>query len=150
MQSLLELRLRVWTTPPIYYVHPRVEHVGLFSFDRLREVVDEGHRATLAALERPGTWPRAGEAGVFPRRRVLVRVERERCIGCGACLAFAPPGMFVLDAEGKAVVTRAEQEWGPVDGGFIRHCPTYAIGARPAAGGELGAGGAAGVAAAGA
>src|SRR5207245_10390511 len=42
MQSLLELRLHSWTTPPIYYVHPRVEHISMFSFDHLREVVEEG------------------------------------------------------------------------------------------------------------
>ncbi len=131
MQTGLELRLRQWRTPPLHYVHPRVEHVGLFSFDRLREVVDEGYRATLEALDRPAEWPARGSEGVYPRRWVEVRVQRDRCIGCGACLAFAPPGMFVLDADGKAVVTRAEQEWGPVDGSFIRHCPTYAIGARP-------------------
>jgi NTE family protein len=131
MQTGLELRLRQWRTPPIYYVHTRVEHVGLFAFDRLREVVDEGYRATLEALDSPAEWPARGAEGVYPRRRVQVRVQRERCIGCGACLAFAPPGTFVLDADGKAVVTHAEQEWGPVDGGFIRHCPTYAIGARP-------------------
>jgi hypothetical protein len=39
--------------------------------------------------------------------------------------------MFVLDAQGKAVVTTPEQIWSPSDGGFIRHCPTYAISARP-------------------
>src|SRR5579884_120099 len=133
MQSLLELRLRDWTTPPVFYIHPRVEHISAFSFDHLRELVEEGYRATLAALDRPGEWPAPGDAGVYPRRAVTVRVQRERCIGCGACLVQAPPGMFVLDAQGKAVVTRPEQEWSPVDGEFIRHCPTYAISARPAA-----------------
>ncbi len=133
MQTLLEQRLRTWTTPPIFYIHPRVEHVSLFSFDHLREVVEEGYRATIAALDRPAEWPPAGAEGVYPKRRVIVRVQRERCIGCGACLVHAPPGMFVLDAERKAVVTTPEQEWSPADGSFIRHCPTYAIGARPAA-----------------
>ena len=133
MQALLELRLQQWTTPPIYYVHPRVEHISLFSFDHLREVVEEGYRATSAALDHPDDWPARGAEGVFPKRRVTVRVERERCIGCGACLVQAPQGMFVLDAQGKAVVTRPDQEWSPSDGGFIRHCPTYAITARPAA-----------------
>jgi NTE family protein len=133
MQSLLELRLRDWTTPPIFYIHPRVEHISAFSFDHLREVVEEGYRATHAALERPDDWPQPGDPGVYPRRAVTVRVQRERCIGCGACLVQAPPGMFVLDAQGKAVVTKPDQEWSPIDGDFIRHCPTYAISARPAA-----------------
>jgi ferredoxin len=133
MQALLELRLRDWTTPPIYYIHPRVEHIPFDSFDHLREVVEEGYRATAAALDRPDEWPALGDGGVYPRRPVTVRVQRERCIGCGACLVQAPPGMFVLDADGKAVVTRPDQEWSPIDGGFIRHCPTYAISARPVA-----------------
>jgi len=131
MQSLLETRLRYWTTPPVYYIHPRVEHVSMFSFDNLREVVEEGYRATNDALDRAATWPERGADGVYPRRRVIVHVERDRCIGCGACLFQGPPGLFVLDSSGKAVVTQPEQEWSPAGGGFIRHCPTYAISARP-------------------
>jgi len=133
MQSLLETRLRYWTTPPVYYIHPRVEHVSMFSFDSLREVVEEGYRATIDALDRATTWPARGADGVYPRRRVIVHVDRDRCIGCGACLFQGPPGLFVLDSSGKAVVTQPEQEWSPAGGGFIRHCPTYAISARPVA-----------------
>src|SRR3989440_11560248 len=133
MESLLELRLHAWTTPPIYYAHPRVEHISPFDFEHLREMVEEGYRATIAALDHPEEWPAPGDEGVYPKRRVTVRAQRERCIGCGPCLVQAPPGMFVIDAQGKAVVTTPEQEWSPGDGGFIRHCPTYAISARPAA-----------------
>jgi len=132
MNSLLEVRLRYWTTPPLYFIHPRVEHVSIFSFDHLREVVEEGYRATIEALDRPATWPSRGAEGVYPKRRVLVHVERDRCIGCGTCLVQGPPGLFVLDNDRKAVVTQPEQEWSPVGGAFIRHCPTYAITARPA------------------
>jgi len=133
MHSALELRLKSWTTPPIYFMHPRVEHISPFSFDDLRELVEEGYRDTMAALSHPADWPRPGDEGVYPKRRVIVRVERDRCIGCGACLVHAPRGMFVLDAQGKAVVTTPEQVWSPTDGGVIRHCPTYAISARPVA-----------------
>jgi ferredoxin len=132
MQTMLEMRLAEWTTPPLYYLNPRVEHISMFSFSHLREVVEEGYRATKAGLDHLDQWPEPRDEGVFPRRMVLVRVQRERCIGCGACLVQGPKGLFVLDAEGKAVVTRPEQIWNPVDGGFIRHCPTYAISARPA------------------
>lgn len=131
MQTLLEQRVRTWTTPAVYYIQPRVEHVTMFSFDHLREEVEEGYRATSAALDRDD-WPLPGDVGIFPKRRVIVRVERERCIGCGACLMHGPQGMFVLDSDRKAVVTQPDQEWSPMDGGYIRHCPTYAIIARPA------------------
>src|SRR5207244_1451692 len=66
MQALLELRLREWTTPPIYYVHPRVEHIPFDSFDHLREVVEEGYRSTAAALDRPEEWPALGDGGGEP------------------------------------------------------------------------------------
>ena len=131
MQALLEQRLRHWTTPPVFYVHPRVEHISMFSFDHLREVVEEGYRATSEALDRTASWPARDAEGVYPRRRVILQVARDRCIGCGACLFQGPPGVFVLDTERKAVVTQPEQEWSPASGGFIRHCPTYAISARP-------------------
>src|SRR5207247_10167793 len=98
-----------------------------------RELGDGGHRATIAPRGRPEQWPAPRDEGVHPTRRVTGRDQRERCIGGGACLVQAPPGMFVRDAQGKAVVTTPEQEWAPGDGGFIRHCPTYAISARPAA-----------------
>jgi len=131
MQTLLEQRVRTWTTPPVYYIQPRVEHVTMFSFDHLREEIEEGFRATSAALDR-NDWPEPDDVGIFPKRRVIVRVERERCIGCGACLVHGPQGLFVLDSERKAVVTQPDQEWSPMDGGYIQHCPTYAIIARPA------------------
>ena len=133
MQTLLEQRVRTWTTPPVYYIQPRVEHVTMFSFDHLREEVEEGYRSTSTALDRSNEWPEPDDVGIYPKRRVVVRVERERCIGCGTCLVHGPQGMFVLDSERKAVVTQPEQEWSPLDGDYIRHCPTYAIIARPAA-----------------
>jgi NTE family protein len=133
MLTALELRLREWTTPPVYFMHPRVEHISPFSFHHLRELVEEGYREAATALEQRRDWPAPGSEGVYPKRAVTVRVQRERCIGCGACLVHGPRGMFVLDAQGKAVVTTPEQGWSPIDGGFIRHCPTYAINARPTA-----------------
>ena len=93
----------------------------------------KSYRDANAALSQPAEWPTPSDEGVFPKRRVLVRVDRDRCIGCGACLVHGPHGMFVLDEQGKAVVTKPEQVWSPIDGGVIRHCPTYAISARPAA-----------------
>ena len=131
-QQLLEVRLSRWAAPPLLLVQPRVEHVPMFSFDHTRELMDEGYRAMDAALDQAGDAVRAAAAGIFPRRLISVGVDRERCIGCGQCVARAPHGTFRMDSHGKAVGPAEPQEWSPVDGGFVRHCPTYAITARPA------------------
>src|SRR5437016_3113260 len=87
MQTILELRLREWTTPPIYYIHPRVEHISAFDFDHLPEVVEEGYRATVAALGRrierhPGqnVGRRRGARGRRPDggHQAVVVVQREK------------------------------------------------------------------------
>lgn len=36
-------------------------------------------------------------------KKVIVRVDRERCVGAAMCVAVAPDA-FQIDAEGKAVV----------------------------------------------
>ena len=141
--QLLESRLAHWTRPAMLLIQPRVEHVPMLSFAHNRELIDEGYRAAVAALDQAGDEARHSGAGIFPRRLVEVAVDRERCIGCGACVALAPPGMFRMDASGKAVGPSTPQEWSPISGGFIRHCPTYAITAHPAraaAGGSTGGG----------
>ncbi len=131
-QQMLEVRLTRWTAPPLLLVQPRVEHVPMFSFEHTRELMDEGYRAMDAALDLAGDAVRAAASGIFPRRVIQVGVDRERCIGCGQCVARAPAGTFRMDEALKAVGPAEPQEWSPVDGAFIRHCPTYAITARPA------------------
>jgi NTE family protein len=121
-------------------VQPRVEHVPMFSFLNTRELIDEGYRATAAALDQAGDEVRRADGGVFPRREVELRVDRERCIGCGVCVVLAPAGTFRLDDAGKAVGPREPQLWSPVGGDFLRHCPTYAITARPVAAAPTGGG----------
>jgi NTE family protein len=131
-QQLLEARLASWSAPPLLLVQPRVEHVPMFSFVHTRELMDEGYRAADVALDLAGDAVRGATRGIFPRRLIRIGVDRERCIGCGQCVARAPLGAFHMDEFGKAVGPTEPQEWSPVDGGFIRHCPTYAITARPA------------------
>lgn len=126
MQTMLVERLRAWESPPVLLVHPRVEHVGMFTFDRTRELIDEGYRATMEALEQvPAGFP-VRTTGIFPRRTVEVSVDAARCIGCGLC-AMAAPSVFTLGPDRKARVLVAQQEWSPVDGGYVRACPTFAI-----------------------
>jgi NTE family protein len=124
--------LASWTRPPLLLVRPAVEHVPMFGFRQGPALIAAGHRAMHEALDRGGDAVRTAEGGVHPRRLMQVRVARERCTGCGVCAALGPPGMFRMDAEGKAVVAHGLVEWSPLDGGYLRQCPTLAIMARPA------------------
>jgi NTE family protein len=129
MQTMMQTRLIGWTQPPVLLVHPRVEHVSMFAFEHNRELIEEGHRAMgamLDSLERPLN---AGLSGIFPHRRVRLRVDRSRCVGCGDCVARAPD-VFRLDDDGRAEVVAPLQVWSPLDGDYVRNCPTYAISAR--------------------
>ncbi len=129
MQTMLEGLLRGWSGPPILLVHPRVEHVSMFSFDHTRELIQEGYRATIEAIDQNADVLGGTVGGIHPRRKVQIQVNEERCIGCGECVMRAPH-VFRLNGEGKAEVVEPIQSWSPLDGGYIRNCPTYAITAR--------------------
>lgn len=129
MQTLVESRLRRWTSPPLLLVHPRVEHISIFGFGHSRELIEEGYRATADLLDQVMEEFDPDGHGVYPQRRVEIRVDRDRCIGCGACVMHAP-WSFQMGSDGRAEVIRPLQTWSPLDGQFVRNCPTYAITAR--------------------
>ncbi len=129
-QQNKQLQLRGWTRPPLLLAQPRVEHVPVFSFEHTRELMDEGYRAVAAALDAAGPDLRSVDGGILPRRHMQVRVVRERCIGCTVCVGLAPD-LFHMGADGVAVASTEPTDWSPMDGEVLRHCPTYAIMARP-------------------
>lgn len=129
MQTMMESRLRHWTAPPLILVHPRVEHVSMFAFGHNRELIEEGYRSTMDLLDLLGEEFDPAGHGIHPQRKVQIRVERERCVGCGACVMHAP-WVFEMDEGGRAVVRQPIQSWSPLDGGYVRNCPSYAISAR--------------------
>jgi NTE family protein len=129
MQTVKENRLRYWGAPPLVLVHPRVEHISMFGFGHTRELIEEGYRSTLGALDSLDADFGPATRGIHPRNLVEVRVDAELCCGCGACVMHAPE-VFQLNAAGKAEVVAPVQSWSPLDGAYVRHCPTYAISAR--------------------
>jgi ferredoxin len=62
-----------------------------------------------------------------------VEVDRERCVGCGACALWAPM-VFRMDAAGKAEPVAPVHRWSPIDTTYVAHCPTQAIRVVPADG----------------
>lgn len=125
MGALQRSQLEHHRTPPMMLVRPAIAHVDWFTFGHARELIAEGRRAAevaLADLDRCLAAP----DGVYPRRLVRLRVERERCIGCGICVALAPETMG-FDSERCAYPLDHEVNWSPANGDFVRQCPTHAI-----------------------
>jgi len=131
IQRMDEVALRGWTRPPLVLVRPPVWHVDLLSFRHNRELIEAGYRATHEVLDAPHAIPEPGAIGVYPRARVRVEVQRDRCVGCGACVSSGPAGQFRLDDEGKAVPTDPTPKWSPIDGLCVTLCPTGAIAVHP-------------------
>ena len=133
MQTMLERTLRTWREPPLLMVHPRVEDYPMFVFDRTQELIAEGYRAMRQLIPELWRLMETPEIGIFPQTPVRIHVDRARCIGCGAC-ALRAPAIFQMDGMGKAVVVAPQQGWSPLDGVYVRNCPTWAISARPVTG----------------
>ena len=125
MHALQQVPLTSWNGPPMILIRPRVAHLDWFNFTHTREIIDEGYRAAVEALERIDEHLSA-PGGVFPRRTVRISVDRERCTGCGLCVALEP-GVMALDAARKAYPIEREFNWSPANGAFVYQCPTGAI-----------------------
>jgi NTE family protein len=127
MHALQLVPFTKWDSPPMILVRPRINHIGWFSFSHTEELIEAGYRAAMDALsnyEECLSAPR----GVFPRRRVDLRVDRAKCVCCGLCVALAP-SLMAQDEAGKAYPLQPRVEWSPADGDFVHHCPTLAIAA---------------------
>lgn len=131
MQVQIDAALRSWQGPPLVLVQPKVEDISMFAFDRTRELCDEGYRATVEALDALGSELHALPAGVHPKRKVRLSLDRARCIGCGSCILWSPK-LFRMAADGKPELVAPEHEWSPADGASALHCPTRAISVEPA------------------
>jgi NTE family protein len=124
MHALQQFPLVRWNGPPLVLIRPRSTDDWL-SFAGTPESIREGYRAALAALDGyEGFVDQPG--GVFPRRQVEITVAREKCIGCGLCVALAP-NIMGLDSAHKAFARTRVMDWSPADGDFATQCPTNAI-----------------------
>lgn len=124
MHSLQAFPLSQWSGPPMLLIRPKVGRDWL-SFSNSAQNIREGYRAAARALEHFETYLEQ-PGGVFPRKRVELIVNRDKCISCGLCTALAP-AYFGLDGSGKAFARTKIVEWSAADGDFIHHCPTLAI-----------------------
>ncbi|MCE2900672.1 MAG: patatin-like phospholipase family protein [Gemmatimonas sp.] len=129
MHEMQQASLDRWTGPPMLLVRPKVAHIGWFSFSHVEALIQMGYEAMrdalphlLDALSAPG--------GIFPRQQVTIAVDRQRCTGCGVCVAQAPR-LMALDPEQRAFPLLSIREFSPADGDFVRSCPVGAITVAP-------------------
>ena len=125
MQTQSQTSLEHWDGPPLLLVQPRVAHVSMFSFTPTDDLIGEGRRATLEAIDALSAPLHDLPDGLYPRRRVRLRVSAAKCIGCQLC-ALSAPEVFRMVGD-KAEVTQPEREWSPLDGRYVHECPTAAI-----------------------
>ena len=127
MHALQQFPLERWHGPPMVLIRPKVDDANWLSFTNTEENIAQGYIAAKRALERfESYWDRP--SCVFPRRRVQIDVDVDRCTGCSTCVSLAP-AIMGLDAMGKAFPRTRVVEWSPADGGFVHECPTLAISA---------------------
>lgn len=124
MHALQGMPLTQWSGPPMLLIRPKVGRDWL-SFSSSARNIREGYRAAARALEHFETYLEQ-PGGIYPRKRVELSVDREKCIGCGLCAALAPT-YFGMDSGGKAFARTRIVEWSAADGDFVHHCPTLAI-----------------------
>ena len=125
MHALQQFPLERWHGPPMVLIRPRVDDAAWLSFTDTAANIAEGYRSATRALDRfDSYWGHAN--CVFPRRRVQIDVDRDRCTGCGTCVSLAP-GVMAFDAFGKAYARTHIVDWSPAEGGFVHECPTAAI-----------------------
>src|SRR5687768_10193432 len=98
MHALQGFPLSQWSGPPMLLVRPKVGRDWL-SFSGSAQNIREGYRAAKKALEHFETYLEQ-PGGIYPRKRVELAIEREKCIGCGLCAALAPT-YFGMDSGGK-------------------------------------------------
>jgi NTE family protein len=124
MHALQQFPLTHWNGPPMVLVRPRCGEDWL-SFTNIRATIEEGHRAARKALEDIDAYYEQ-PGGVYPRRRVELEVDKDRCIGCSMCVALAP-SLMGMGPDGKAYARTRTVDWSPADGDFVNACPTSAI-----------------------
>lgn len=125
MRTLQGWPLRDWHGPPLLLIRPRVNQYGWFNFEKIPMLIEAGEQAALEALPHLEQALRVGR-GVWPRHPVQVEVVRDRCTGCGMCIALAPRTMQ-RDEDGRAIPAQGTFDWSLADGDFVAQCPTGAI-----------------------
>ena len=129
MHEMQQASLARWVGPPMLLARPKVSHIGWFSFTQVEQLLHLGYDSTRRALTHL-LDTLAAPGGIFPREQMEIRVDRDRCTGCGLCAAHHP-ALMVLDPSRRAYPLQPVHDFSPADAAFAGCCPTQAIEVSP-------------------
>ena len=115
---------------PRILIQPDVSHHHTLGFDNIAAIIAEGERATLEALSNHDHLIRRSWFTRKPKGRNALRVDADRCTGCGNCIVNDLFGVFVTTARGTADVMRNRDH--PDEASAVHYCPFGAISIDPA------------------
>lgn len=134
-EVLVEHSLHMHVDYKTVLIQPKVGHLARFDFDDVRAVIALGEAESLRVLTShaatrdlvPGDRVIEGlSCPVQPRDYVSVRLDPERCIGCGMCEMVCETDAFWARGE-KATVRKLSNYECTRDHACARNCPTDAI-----------------------
>jgi NTE family protein len=134
-EVLVEQSLHMHVDWRVALIQPKVSHTSRFDFDKVGEVVREGEvealkvltsHAATRELVRTDMVVDGLTCPVRPRDYVSIRIDADRCIGCGMCEMVCETEAFWAHGE-KATVRKLSNYECTRDHACARNCPTDAI-----------------------
>jgi NTE family protein len=133
-EVLVEQMLHMHVDYKVALIQPKVAHTSRFDFKRVSEVVKEGEEETLRVLTSHAatrelvreTVVEGLTCPVSPRDYVSIRIDQQKCIGCGMCEMVCETDAFWARGE-RASVRKLSNYECTRDHACARNCPTDAI-----------------------